>query len=119
MDAAEPVVDDNGLQLALVQQDATTIVSDLVVANAGHDLRDQLGVLDKLCRAVASRESADVKKAENKVREFITSSAVVANVDTKGLALSKHVHLRVISGRFTVLHLHDRAEHTLRRRSLS
>ena len=34
----------------------------------------------------------------------------MANVDTKGLALSKHVHLRVIPERFTVLHLHDRAE---------
>ncbi len=101
------VVTESGMQLAVVNQDPLRAVSDLVVARAGWGIQEQVATLDRLCRAVAARESETKRRVIEQLREFVEKSGSIGPVSFAEIPLPELGSLKVVNDIVPVVRYHD------------
>ena len=101
--------DDEQLQLALIKQDPSKTVRDLVVAHGGNDLKNQLQVLQTLCLSTARKDSQARTEVSKRVKEFIASGTSRGGPHQQ-TQLADFMQIKVVPEELPVLRMHDRME---------
>ena len=105
--AADAVIHDGDLPLALVKKDEYQVVQECVLANSAGGLREEMEVLDKLYHAIAKRDTAMERETVRGMRAFVNQEPTIANVDLSGLVLPELGRLRLLRNSIPTLSWND------------
>ncbi len=103
--ATQPQVDE--LQLVLSYRDSLRIVSDVVVASAGSDLKQQIDVLRKLCAAAARREAREERASLQGLKDFVDQQAKVQGINFEEIPVPDLCQWKVAPDVVPVVHWQD------------
>ena len=104
---AKSVVTDQGRQLALLHRDPLEVISDLVIARSGFDLKAQVETMSRLSLAVARRTAAEERKVLDQLKAFVNQKPCLSTIDFSQVQLPELGSLKMIANEVPTLHYHD------------
>ena len=110
MAASQGVLEHHGQELAIMDTSPETVLSDIVLASAGTDLKDQLVTLDGLCRAKLRRDKENDTEVALRLTKALSSGEEFCGVSLKGMPLPEMAKIKVLQDEMPWLHLCDPAQ---------